>query len=119
MKQGARDFRTGTTIDIHTYHEDAIEIYHIFPRAWCMANGIPEGQTESVVNKTPIDGYTNRLIGAKSPSGYLKTVEAEAEISEHQLDAILRSHEIDPLSLRKDDFNAFYRHPFERLVKTD
>lgn len=34
-----------------------------------------------------------------------------------ELDAILRSHDIDPLALRADDFPAFFTARFERLLK--
>ena len=53
MKRGARDFRTGQTIDVHAYVDDAIDVHHIFPQSWCTKNTIPDGYANSVVNKTP------------------------------------------------------------------
>ena len=35
MKHGGRDFVSGTPIDLNTYFNNAIDIHHIFPRAWC------------------------------------------------------------------------------------
>ena len=117
MKRGARDFRTGKTIDIHAYIDDAIDIHHVFPQAWCRAQKIPEGLMNSVVNKTPIDAHTNRLIGGSAPSKYLPKVQTKAQIDPGELDAILRSHEIDPVALREDSFPTFFNERFERMVK--
>jgi hypothetical protein len=117
MKRGGRDFRTGHTIDIHAYVDDAIDIHHIFPQAWCEANDVAVGFANSVVNKTAIDAHTNRRIGGNSPKKYLATIEAQEKIAPAELDAILRSHDIDPLALRQDDFAAFFNQRFERLLK--
>jgi hypothetical protein len=117
MKQGARDFRTGTTIDIHAYADDAIDIHHIFPQHWCAGRPEVLPYADSIVNKAPIDAYTNRMIGGNAPSGYLEKIQKEAGISSAELDAILRSHDIDPVPIRDDDFATFYRHRFERLTK--
>src|SRR5439155_7908424 len=117
MKRGGRDFRTGNTIDIHAYVDDAIDIHHIFPQAWCASHDVPDGFANSVVNKTAIDAHTNRRIGGNAPSKYLATIEAHEKISSAELDAILRSHDMDPLALRQDDFAAFFNQRFERLLK--
>lgn len=117
MKRGARDLRTGNTIDVHAYVDDAIDIHHIFPQRWCSANGIPDGFANSVVNKTAIDAHTNRRIGGNAPSKYLATIESQEQIDSDTLDAVLRSHDVDPFALRADDFPAFFNHRFERLLK--
>lgn len=117
MKRGGRDFRTGSTIDVHAYFDDAIDIHHIFPQSWCRKNAIPDGISNSVVNKTAIDAHTNRRIGGRAPSEYLATLERKEGIDSHELDAILRSHEIDPLPMRQDDFPSFFNARFERLLK--
>lgn len=67
MKRGARDFRTGTTIDVHTYVDDAIDIHHIFPQVWAAQNGVAEADAHSIVNKTTIDARTKRKIGGAAP----------------------------------------------------
>ncbi|MGI8753283.1 MAG: GmrSD restriction endonuclease domain-containing protein [Acidimicrobiales bacterium] len=117
MKRGGRDFRTGTTIDVHAYADDAIEIHHIFPRSWCQSHKISAWLADSVVNKTAIDAYTNRYIGGSAPSIYLAVIENHDKIAPVDLDAILRSHDIDPITLRSDDFEAFFSRRFERLLK--
>ena len=55
MKSGGRDFRTGNTIDLHAYLDDAIDIHHIFPQDWCRNNGVQRWVMNSIVNKTAID----------------------------------------------------------------
>jgi hypothetical protein len=117
MKRGGRDFRTGSTIDLHTYVDDAVDVHHIFPRAWAAQNGIPESIANSIVNKTIIDARTNRRIGGAAPSRYLARIESSEGISPEDLDTILRSHDIDPLAMRADDFAAFFTARFERLLK--
>jgi hypothetical protein len=117
MKHGGRDFRTGNTIDIHAYVDDAIDIHHIFPQAWCKKAGVDDLLTDSVVNKTAIDAHTNRRIGGKAPSAYLEDIQVSDKIEEAELDAILRSHDIDPAALRDNDFPSFFARRFERLLK--
>jgi hypothetical protein len=117
MKRGGRDFRTGNSIDIHAYVDDAIDVHHIFPKHWCETNGIATGVADSVVNKTAIDANTNSIIGGRAPSVYLERIEVADTIEPGELDAILRSHDIDPLTLRQDDFKAFFNRRFERLLK--
>lgn len=117
MKRGGRDFRTGTTIDLHAYVDDAIDVHHIFPKRWFTEHGIPAGIANSIVNKTVIDARTNRRIGGSAPSRYLARIESNERIDPDDLDTILRSHDIDPLALRRDDFEAFFTARFERLLK--
>lgn len=117
MKRGARDLRTGQTIDIHAYVDDAIDIHHIFPQRWCETNAIDDGLSNSIVNKTPIDAHTNRRIGGRAPSAYLASIELGENIAAEELDELLRSHDVDPVALRQDDFPAFFTRRFERLIK--
>lgn len=117
MKCGGRDFRTGHTIDLHAYLEDAIDVHHIFPQAWCRANGIQRWVMNSIVNKTAIDARTNRQIGGSAPSVYVERLQMNEKISPEDLDAILSSHDIDPIALRADDFETFFNKRLDRLIK--
>jgi hypothetical protein len=117
MKRGGRDFRTGLTVDVHAYLDDAIDVHHIFPQAWCATNGVADSIANSIVNKTAIDAKTNRRIGGKAPSKYLSVIELGEKTSREDLDAILSSHDIDPLLLRRDDFPAFFNARYERLLR--
>lgn len=117
MKQGGRDFKTGQPIDVHAYLEDAIDIHHVFPRAWCSSNNVNSSVTDCIVNKTALDAHTNRRIGGSAPSIYLSRIEMEDGIEPHVLDGFLRSHDIDPMALRRDDFPQFFNQRFESLLR--
>ena len=107
MAQGCRDFVTGQPVEIMTFHAAPIDIHHIFPRAWCEARGIDRGVYNSIVNKTALSAASNRSIGGRAPSDYLARIERETGQTPEALDAILRSHLIDPGLLRADDFEGF------------
>ncbi|MEU9822871.1 DUF262 domain-containing protein [Pseudonocardia alni] len=117
MRRGGQDFRTGTPIDLHTFVEDAVDVHHIFPKAWTRGQKIPDGHADSIVNRTTIDAKTNRRIGGAAPSRYLARIETSDGMKPEDLDVILRSHDIDPLTLRADDFPSFFTARFERLIK--
>ena len=108
---------SGETIDLHTYVDDSVDVHHIFPKSWCERNGIPRGHADCIVNRTTIGARTNRRIGGRAPSSYLPRLENLEGIAADELDAILRSHDIDPMPLRADDFPAFFTARFERLLK--
>lgn len=116
MKRGARDFRTGSPIGVHNYFEDAIDIHHIFPKKWCESRPECNAVVDSVVNRTSIDATTNNQIGGDAPSDYLRKIEARHMIKGAALDGMLRTHDIDPLTLRTDDFASFFNDRFEKLL---
>ena len=116
MKQKALDFRTGQPIDVHAYLEHAIDIHHIFPRHWCGINAIDSGVANCIVNKTALDARTNRRIGGSAPSRYLSRIEKRDSIEPHVLSGFLRSHDIDPVALRQNDFGRFFNRRFEKLL---
>ena len=116
MKQRALDFRTGQAIDVHAYMEHAIDIHHVFPRHWCNKHDIDWGIANCIVNKTALDARTNRRIGGAAPSLYLSRIEGGDSIEPHVLDGFLRSHDIDPVALRQDDFGHFFNQRFESLL---
>ena len=117
MKHGARDFRTGQTIDVHAYMEDAIDIHRVFPRHWCSNHGVNQQVANCIVNKTALDAHTSRRIGGSAPSVYLLRIESGDRIEPHVLDGFLRSHDIDPVALRGDDFPRFFNQRFESLLR--
>jgi hypothetical protein len=51
----------------------------------------------------------NRMIGGQAPSGYLHQLQSyqAVQLDETGLDAIVRTHCIDPNLLRQDDFEGF------------
>ena len=99
---------TGEPIDMIS--ENEVEMHHVFPKKWCKDNGIDEGARESVPNLALIDAETNKIIGSKAPSVYLKALQARAgNISDEQMDRILETHLIPVKELRQDDFQAFHQ----------
>lgn len=109
MKEGSKDFISGTEIDINTYFNNAIDIHHIFPQAWCEANGLPRDKWNSVINKTPLSSSTNRFIGGDAPSRYLYRIERNRGVSSECLDELVSSHKIPIRELRSDSFEEFLR----------
>ena len=129
MNQGGRDFQTGKRIDVLAYLEHAIDIHHVFPRSWTSRH-TPRGSqptgneraietwiSNCIVNKTALDARTNRRIGGNAPSVYLDRIEASDGIESHVLDGFLRSHDIDPAALRRNDFAKFFNQRFESLLR--
>lgn len=109
MKHGGRDFVSGTPIDLNTYFNNAIDIHHIFPRAWCEKQNLPKDKWNSVINKAPLAAGTNRFISGDAPSVYLSRIQKAKQVPPQRLDEFLASHVIPVTSLREDDFDAFIR----------
>jgi len=120
MKEGAQDIRSGQKFDHTIFFGENIDIHHIFPKAWCEAQGIKPAVFDSIINKTPLSYKTNRIIGGAAPSAYLARLETGGTetppIIPENLDTYLRSHLIDPFFLRADNFEAFMRDRQERLL---
>jgi hypothetical protein len=106
-KEGAIDWSTGEEINDVLYFEQRVESHHIFPVSWCRKQGIDPKKYNSLVNRTPLSAKTNKKIGSKAPSVYLRQLERE-RTSPERLDDMLRSHAIDPEMLRHDDFEGFF-----------
>ncbi|UWQ21654.1 DUF262 domain-containing protein [Jannaschia sp. W003] len=117
MGRGCYDFVTGAPLDLSTVHNEAIDIHHIFPKAWCEKQGLDWRQYDSIVNKTALTARSNRLIGGQAPSRYLSALRDNQGLSDEAQDAILRSHLIDPEHLQADDFHAFYEARREALTE--
>ena len=69
MKRGSAEWHTATPLLLNTWHDQKIDSHRIFPKTWCeKANPvIPKSLYNSVINKTPIDAATNRMIGGTAP----------------------------------------------------
>jgi hypothetical protein len=116
MDHGCRDFMSGKSVSIMTFFSEKIDIHHVFPKAWCKKAGIPASAFDSIINKTPLSELSNRKIGGDAPSVYLKKIETELALSSDALDAILRSHLIEPKYLREDNFDGFVQARMEALA---
>ena len=113
-KSAAADWRTGYALALA--HDSSIDIHHIFPVYWCQnaKPPVPWNLYDSVINKTPIDATTNRIIGGKSPSAYLprlrrdmpseKLDQSEKCTKQQQkLNQVLETHWINPKWLWAND----------------
>ena len=108
MKRGARDWIKNHEIDLAGFFDLKIDVHHIFPRKWCDDNGIDAGRRDSIVNKTPLSWDTNRSIGGRPPSSYIRTVADRAGLDDAGVDSLLMEHLVDASELRTDDFTKFY-----------
>ncbi|CAN5197452.1 DUF262 domain-containing protein [soil metagenome] len=110
QREGAKDFfwktrmidldREGTSIDIH----------HIFPKKWCVEQGMSARIFDSIVNKTAISYKANRMIGGKAPSLYIAQIQnhSQVQLADASMDEILITHLIDAARLRANDFEGFF-----------
>lgn len=105
---GCKDFVTGKSTSVMTFFNDKINIHHIFPRAWCKKHNIPADKFDSIINKTPLSSQSNKFLRGDAPSAYLRRVKKEYNLAPEALDAILKTHLIEPKHLHCDDFDAFF-----------
>ena len=98
---------------------NSLDIHHIFPRAWCENNEIPDSLYNSIINKTPISSQTNRLIGGKAPSQYIESLlkHETNPRTENEMENILRRHGIDYNLLMNDDFDGFFESRKLKLIE--
>ncbi|MCE9575763.1 MAG: DUF262 domain-containing protein [Deltaproteobacteria bacterium] len=113
LQCGARDLYQGDEVERSRYFDDKIDIHHVFPQEWCLTRQIKKERFDSILNKTPLTGRTNKRLGSKAPSTYLKRIE---ESGVPELDTILQSHLLDAKALRTDDFDSFLRERARSLL---
>ena len=116
MKEGSHDFLSGDPIEITSYFDLNIDIHHIFPRAYCENHNLGRALWNSAVNKAPLSAKSNRVVGGKAPSVYLKSIEQNHQMASERLDEILRSHQINATLLRTDSFEEFIRNRAGNLL---
>ena len=112
QRDGALDFFWKTRIrdlDETDWEESQLDIHHIFPKAWCESHGISAKRYNSILNKTPISYKANRMIGGRAPSDYLKQLQdhKSVQLDDAKMDAILRTHSLNPGTLRSNDYDSF------------
>ena len=109
IKGGAADWRSGDSLSFADIHTKSVDIHHIFPKHWCEKTAqppVPRRLYDSIINKTPIDSYTNQLIGGRAPSKYLPIL--RKDIDNEKLRRILEAHWIAPDPLENDDFGKCF-----------
>lgn len=117
LREGGQDFRSGDPVDHQLYFDEKIDIHHIFPKEYCQSNNINQKQCDCIINKTPLSAKTNRMIGGKAPSDYLARLQHSAEIKPERMDDILRSHIIDPVTIRNDNFESFFTERMKTMLE--
>lgn len=115
LKESPLDFMTGQNMDVASYLDEKTDIHHIYPEIQCQNAGYPENKWNSVINKTPIYASTNRSIGGRLPSDYIKTM-ANKGLSDQQIDAALESHMVNPTLLRSDKFFPYITDRATRIL---
>ena len=108
LKEGAIDWRTGEAADMNLYFDEAIDIHHIFPKAWCEKQGITPSIYNSIVNKTPLTARTNRVIGGRAPSVYLERLANSAGVDTDTIRKHVSTHLADADLMARDDFEEFF-----------
>lgn len=120
MEKGAKDFRTGQEYGLSVFFDESVDIHHIFPKKWCEGADIDAKRYNSIINKTPLSGRTNRMLGGNAPSKYLEKIESGATsagpISPEIVNHHLETHLIVPDCLRNDDFQTFWDQRKEALI---
>lgn len=118
LRKGSKDWFWKASIRELDADEIAMDIHHIFPRAWCEKQGIKSERYDCILNKTPISYKANRKIGGDAPSVYIQRIQQEKQVglNEEQMDELLTSHALEPTLLRADDFDLFVEDRRHRMV---
>ena len=116
MQTVSNDFISGEPIEVHTFFDQAVDIHHIFPRAYCEKAGIDSRRCDSVINKAPLSSRTNKKLSGHAPSVYVESIERNEQIDPEHLDAHQATHQIGPALLRQDDFDSFFRDRARKLL---
>lgn len=115
LQDSPLDFMSANKMDIASYLKESTDIHHIFPQEYCKKKGYSDSKWDSVVNKTPIYASTNRSIGGRAPSEYIKTM-ANKGLTEEQMRRAISSHKIDFDLLSSDNFDGFITDRAIRLL---
>lgn len=108
MGGDVKDWVYNQTINQGSYQDFGVDIHHIFPQKWCADNGIDDRYVQSIVNKTPISGATNRFISAKAPSRYVGELAEKAHVNLDEVRDAIRTHLVPVELLESDDFHGFF-----------
>ena len=116
-RERCHDFVQGTTIDIVKSMDEAPDIHHVFPEAYCTKMGYKREKWNSIVNKTPLLPESNRQIGGEAPSVYSRRVMRKAEIDEAELRSRVESHLVDFDLFMADDFDGYFIARAKAIMK--
>ncbi|GAB2497548.1 hypothetical protein CATRI_05605 [Corynebacterium atrinae] len=117
MARGARDWRTAQPFDRWTFPELNPGFFRVFPLEWCVDHGIDPVLADSVLNRTPMGKRTEVVIDGYGPSRYLARVQSKSLMEDEEFDAVLATHELDPVMLHHDDMRSFLRDRRTRILE--
>jgi len=117
MDDNTKDWLSATKIDHISYFSESIDIHHIFPVSWCGKNNIKRDDFDSIINKTPLSGRTNRIVSGDAPSKYLERLKKHAGVEDEDFNNILISHVVNPEYMYHDDFYGFFNDRKEQILK--
>ncbi|KOV08526.1 MULTISPECIES: GmrSD restriction endonuclease domain-containing protein [Streptomyces] len=115
VKNKAADFHTGQSMST-TRALDA-ESHHIFPKAYLTKQQSAES-SELMLNRSLIDGETNRIIASNAPSVYVEKM--KTAYGEQRLTDVLASHAIasqQASGLLNDDYTTFLNERLEIVIQ--
>lgn len=116
-REKCMDFVKGTTMDIVKSMDEAPDIHHIFPEAFCEHQGYQRAKWNSIVNKTPLLPESNRQIGGESPSNYSRKILRKAGIDEAEYKSRVESHLVNYDAFIKDDFDTYFADRAKALLR--
>ncbi|QPK80052.1 DUF262 domain-containing protein [Corynebacterium lizhenjunii] len=116
MARGARDWRSGREFDRTTFSELSPGFYPVFPLAWCDQHGVDPILAQSVLNRTPMGKRTEVIVDDRSPQRYLPRVQSKSIMEDAEFDAVLASHELDPVHLHGGKAAEFFADRRRRFV---
>ena len=110
LMKRAKDFISGSDMNLTYFIDKAVDIHHIFPKDYCLKErlGLQDDKWNSIINKTPLSAKTNRMIGGKAPSEYLSKIERENMTESSVLDENLRTHFISIEDIRTNNFDQYF-----------
>lgn len=117
MGNDTRDWLHNQPFDKTHFLSLAVDIHHIFPKAWCIKNNIDPTLRECIVNKTPLARKTNQMLSGASPASYMQKLDRRVQIPAEEVDEIISAHCIDPAALRAGEFDTFFRNRREALLE--
>ena len=116
MKSGAADWLSGQPLTLADWYNQNIDIHHIFPKRWCEQESVPRVPKplyDSIINKTPIDARTNKIIGGNAPSRYLPRLRVDND----WISQVLGTHWLDSEILEEDQFARCFVERGEAMLE--
>ncbi|MBI3615032.1 MAG: DUF4268 domain-containing protein [Candidatus Omnitrophica bacterium] len=123
VRHGAKDFYLGRKITPELVAEERMNDHHVFPRAYLRERSVSGRSADCVLNRTLIDHRTNKSIGMRPPSEYMRNIGEQlrkGQTAGITLEVILESHLLPAGSdnpLLKDDFDEFLEKRKQLILK--